>query len=67
MLSDVTLYADFEYDFRFFPTTLMLRVSFSPVPECVVADSWNPPLPPEPVVIIIVVIVVIVVVILYSP
>ena len=23
------------------PTTFMLRVSFSPAPECVVADCWN--------------------------
>ena len=26
---------------RFFSTTLMLRVSFSPTPECVDADCWN--------------------------
>ena len=27
--------------FMFFPTTFMLRVTFSPAPECVVADCWN--------------------------
>ena len=32
---------DFQYFFLFFPTTFVLRVSFSPVPECVVADCWN--------------------------
>ena len=37
----------------FFPTTFMLEVSFSPVPECVVSDCWKRafrihPVPPEP-------------------
>ena len=27
--------------FDIFPTTFMLRVSFSPVPECVEGDCWN--------------------------
>ena len=25
----------------FFPTTFMLRVTFSPAPECVEVDCWN--------------------------
>ena len=32
----------------FFPTTFMLRVSFSPVPEHVVADCWNRGFPTPP-------------------
>ena len=32
----------------FFPTTLMVRVSFSPAPECVVADCWNRAFPTPP-------------------
>ena len=32
----------------FFPTTFMLRVSFSPAPECVEADCWNRGFPPPP-------------------
>ena len=42
----------------FLPTTFMLRVSFSPVLECVVADCWNrafptPPCHQTPVIIVI--------------
>ena len=31
-----------------FPTTFMLRVSFSPVPECAVPDCWNRAFPTPP-------------------
>ena len=38
------------------PTTFMLRVTFSPAPECVVADCWNrafrPPVAPEPLLLL---------------
>ena len=35
-----TCYVYFDVKF-YFPQHLLLRVSFSPVPECVVADCWN--------------------------
>ena len=43
----------------FLPTTSMLRVSFFPVPECVVSDCWKRPFRtpschPSPVIIVIV-------------
>ena len=43
----------------------MLRVSFSPVPECVVSDCWKrpfqtPPCHQSPVVVVVVVVIVIV-------
>ena len=43
----------FLQHFHIFPTTFMLRVSFSPVPECVVISLLklsfsDPPVPPEP-------------------
>ena len=51
----------------FFPTTFMLRVSFSPAPECVEVDCWNqafqtPPCHQDAVVIIILIIVVVIVI-----
>ena len=49
-----------------FPTTFMLRVSFSPAPECVEVDCWNqafqtPPCHQDGVIVVVVVVVVVVV------
>ena len=59
---DVFIYNIFLY---FFPTTFMLRVYFSPAPECVEVDSWNqafqtPPCHQDGVVVIVVVVIVVV-------
>ena len=50
---------------RFIPTTFMLRVTFSPAPECVEVDCWNqafqtPPCHQDGVVVVIVVVIVVV-------
>ena len=37
-----------KFKFKFIPTTFMLRVSFSPAPECVEADCWNRAFPTPP-------------------
>ena len=52
----------------FFPHHLLLRVSFSPAPECVVADCWNRafPSPPCHQTTVVVVIIVVVVVLYFS-
>ena len=44
--------------FYIFPTTFMLGVSFSPVPECVVSDCWKrpfrtPPCHQSPVIVVV--------------
>ena len=48
-----------------FPTTFMLRVSFSPAPECVDVDCWNqafqtPPCHQDGVIVVVVVVVIVV-------
>ena len=56
----------FIYIYSLFPTTFMLRVSFSPAPECVEVDCWNqafqtPPCHQDGVVVVVVVIIIVVV------
>ena len=45
----------------YFPQHFMLRVSFSPAPECVEADCWNrafpTPLPPAVIIVVVVIVV----------
>ncbi len=51
----------------YFPTIFMLRVSFSPAPECVEVDCWNqafqtPPCHQDAVVVVIVIVAIVVIV-----
>ena len=57
------LYIFFLIIFYFIPTTFMLRVTFSPAPECVEVDCWKqafqtPPCHQDGVIVVVVVIVV---------